>query len=59
LNGDVDLPILGSEVLLRGDLPEAELIEHMNGFRGEIPFLPVSTADVVVESVWIRFALRL
>jgi exo-beta-1,3-glucanase (GH17 family) len=45
-NGHVDLAIVGSEVLLRGDLSETRLIEHINQFKTEVPGVPVTTADV-------------
>jgi exo-beta-1,3-glucanase (GH17 family) len=44
--GEVDIAIVGSEVLERGDLPAARLIEHMNYVRVRIPStIPVTTAD--------------
>ncbi len=45
-NGFVDLAIVGSEVLLRGDLTENELIAYIQQFRAEVPGVPVATADV-------------
>jgi exo-beta-1,3-glucanase (GH17 family) len=45
-NGHVDLAIVGSEVLLRGDLSEAQLIDYINQFKSEVPGVPVTTADV-------------
>jgi exo-beta-1,3-glucanase (GH17 family) len=45
--GEVDLAIVGSEVLLRGDLSEARLLEYINQVRQAIPAnIPVTTADV-------------
>src|SRR6267142_2950425 len=45
--GHVDLAILGSEVLLRNDLSESQLIAYMNQVRQQIPAnIPVATADV-------------
>jgi exo-beta-1,3-glucanase (GH17 family) len=48
--GEVDLAIVGSEVLRRGDLLEAKLIEYINRVRMAIPdTIPVTTADVYGE----------
>jgi exo-beta-1,3-glucanase (GH17 family) len=48
--GQVDLAIVGSEVLLRGDLSESQLIGYMNQVRQQIPAnIPVTTADVYGE----------
>jgi exo-beta-1,3-glucanase (GH17 family) len=48
-NGHVDLAIVGSEVLLRGDLSETQLIDYINQFKSEVPEVPVTTADVYGE----------
>ena len=45
-SGNVDLAIIGSEVLLRGDLAAADLIAYIRRFRAEVPNVPVTTADV-------------
>lgn len=44
--GEADLLIVGSEVMLRGDLSEDELINYINRVKQEVPELPVSYADV-------------
>ncbi|MCU0679333.1 MAG: glycosyl hydrolase family 17 protein [Planctomycetes bacterium] len=44
--GFVDLAIVGSETLLRGDLTADELIAYIERFRQEVPNVPVTTADV-------------
>ena len=44
--GDVDLAIVGSEVLLRGDLNESELINYINQVKAAVPGIPVAYADV-------------
>lgn len=45
--GEVDLAIVGSEVLLRGDLEKHELVTHLRSVRASIPVhVPVATADV-------------
>jgi exo-beta-1,3-glucanase (GH17 family) len=45
--GQCDLAIVGSEVLLRGDLSEAQLIDYVKRVRQAIPAgIPVTTADV-------------
>jgi exo-beta-1,3-glucanase (GH17 family) len=44
--GDVDLAIVGSEVLLRGDVSETQLIDYMKRARQVISAgIPVTTAD--------------
>ena len=44
--GDVDMAVVGSEVLHRGDLPTEELIELLREARAQIPSsVPVTTAD--------------
>jgi exo-beta-1,3-glucanase (GH17 family) len=45
--GQCDLAIVGSEVLLRGDLSEAQLIDYIKRVRQAVPAgIPVTTADV-------------
>lgn len=44
--GEVDMAIVGSEVLLRGDLSEDQLIGYINRVKQEVPGIPVTTADV-------------
>lgn len=45
--GQCDLAIVGSEVLLRGDLSEAQLIDYIKRVRQSVPAnIPVTTADV-------------
>ncbi len=45
--GQVDLAIVGSEVLLRNNMPEGDLIAYINQVRQQIPAnIPVATADV-------------
>lgn len=48
-DGYVDLAIVGSEVLLRHDLTEQQLIGYINRFRQQVPGVPVTTADVYSE----------
>ncbi len=43
--GEADLLIVGSEVLLRGDLSENELIYYIDRVKQEVPGLPVGYAD--------------
>jgi len=44
--GDVDMAVVGSEVLHRGDLPIGELISVLNAVRSAVPeSVPVTTAD--------------
>jgi exo-beta-1,3-glucanase (GH17 family) len=48
--GELDMAIVGSEVLLRRDLSEAQLIAHVQRVKGQIPSgIPVTTADVYSE----------
>lgn len=42
--GQVDMAIVGSEVLLRGDLSEEQLIGYINQVKKEVPGIPVTTA---------------
>ena len=45
--GHADMVIVGSEVLLRGDLSEADLLAYIDRVRQDIPpGIPVTTADV-------------
>ncbi|MFO7613533.1 MAG: glycosyl hydrolase family 17 protein [Bacteroidales bacterium] len=44
--GNVDIAIIGSEVLLRGDLTLDDLIAYMRQFRSEVPNVPMTSADV-------------
>jgi exo-beta-1,3-glucanase (GH17 family) len=47
--GQADMLIVGSEVLLRGDLSESQLIGYINEVKNAIPYLPVATADIYGE----------
>ena len=44
-SGNVDLAVIGTEVLFRGDLPPADLTAYIRRFRLEVPNVPVTTAD--------------
>ncbi|MBN1567179.1 MAG: hypothetical protein JXA73_05005 [Acidobacteria bacterium] len=44
--GFVDVAVVGSEVLLRNDLSESELIQYIQQLKREAPGIPVTTADV-------------
>lgn len=44
--GYVDLAVVGSEVLLRGDLDESELINYINRVKADVSAIPVAYADV-------------
>ena len=44
--GQADMLIVGSEVLLRGDLTESQLIEYISRVKQAAPGIPVTTADV-------------
>ena len=44
--GEADMLIVGSEVLLRGDLPATKLVSYMQQVRSSVPAgIPVTTAD--------------
>ena len=45
-NGEADCAIVGTEVLLRNDLPPSQLISYIDQFRAAVPGVPVATADV-------------
>lgn len=45
-NGHVDIAVMGSEVLLRGDLTEAQLLGYIQQFKDAVPEVPVTTAEV-------------
>ena len=47
--GQADMLIVGSEVLLRGDQSETQLIEYINRVKAAVPGIPVATADVYGE----------
>jgi len=47
--GEADLLIVGSEVLLRNDLTEAQLIDYINRVKSAVPGIPVATADTYGE----------
>ncbi|MFW6110288.1 MAG: glycosyl hydrolase family 17 protein [Patescibacteria group bacterium] len=44
--GEADVLVVGSEVLLRGDLTESQLIDYINQVKQASPETPVTTADV-------------
>jgi exo-beta-1,3-glucanase (GH17 family) len=44
--GEVDVALVGSEVLLRGDLTAQQLIGYMQRVKREVPSVPVATTDV-------------
>lgn len=44
--GQADMLIVGSEVLLRGDLSETAIIDYINRVKQAVPGLPVGYADV-------------
>jgi hypothetical protein len=47
--GDADLLIVGSEVLLRSDLTEAELIAQIQRVQQAVPDVPVAYTDTYVQ----------
>ena len=49
--GGADMLIVGSEVLLRGDLTQSQLIGYINQVRQAVPGVPVATADVHSELI--------
>lgn len=48
-SGYVDAAVVGSEVLLRGDLTEAALLGYIARVRQAVPGIPVTTADTYAE----------
>ncbi|NUQ22522.1 MAG: hypothetical protein HUU34_01100 [Saprospiraceae bacterium] len=44
-SGNAKALIVGSEVLLRGDLSPQQLIDYINAVKAAVPTLPVTTAD--------------
>jgi len=48
-NNEADLLIVGSEVLLRGDLTETQLINYINTVKTAVPGIQVTTADTYGE----------
>jgi exo-beta-1,3-glucanase (GH17 family) len=49
--GQADMLIVGSEVLLRNDLTESQLIDYINQVKQAVPSVPVATADVYGELI--------
>jgi exo-beta-1,3-glucanase (GH17 family) len=45
-SGWVDIAVIGSEVLLRGDVSEEKLIAYIATFKDQVPDVPVTTAEV-------------
>lgn len=43
--GSIDIAIIGSEVLQRGDLTAEQLIAYIDRFKDEVPDVPVTTSD--------------
>lgn len=48
-NGHVDIAIVGSETLLRGDLSEDQLIGYINRVKSALPGVTVTTGEVYGE----------
>ena len=48
-DGHVDIAVVGNEVLYRGDLTEAELLDYINRVKQEIPGIPVGYVDAYYE----------
>jgi exo-beta-1,3-glucanase (GH17 family) len=46
LAGEIDVAVVGSEVLLRNDLTKTRLIAYINQVKAALPGIPVTTADV-------------
>jgi exo-beta-1,3-glucanase (GH17 family) len=47
--GNADLLIVGSEVLLRNDVTDTQLISYINTVKQAVPGIPVTTADTYSE----------
>ena len=48
-NGNVDIAAVGNEVLLRGDLPKAELIEYIKRVKEALPDIQVGCVDTYFQ----------
>ena len=48
-DGYADIVAVGNEVMYRGDLSEAELLEYINRVKAEIPNIPVGYVDAYYE----------
>ncbi|MBL7737608.1 MAG: hypothetical protein JNK14_00185 [Chitinophagaceae bacterium] len=46
LAGEIDVAVVGSEVLLRGDLTKSQLIGYITQVKAALPNIPVTTADI-------------
>jgi len=44
--GHIDIAVVGSEVILRGDLTSSQLIGYINQVKTALPNIPVTTSDV-------------
>lgn len=53
LAGEVDVAVIGNEVLHRRDLEVTDLIELINEFKSEVPHVPVTTSEVYNH--WIEY----
>ena len=47
--GQVDVAVVGSEVLLRGDLTKEQLVSYIGEVRQALPGVPIATADTYEE----------
>ena len=45
-DGNADVAIVGSEVLLRGDLTLTQLLNYIDRFKQAVPSVPITTAEV-------------
>lgn len=48
-NGEADVIVVGSEVLLRGDLTEADLIAYINRVKAAVPDVSVTYGDTYAQ----------
>jgi len=48
-NGEVDIAVVGNEVLLRGDVSEAELIAYINRVKKALPNITVGYVDAYYQ----------
>jgi exo-beta-1,3-glucanase (GH17 family) len=53
LAGEVDVAVIGNEVLHRRDLEVSELITLINEFKSQVPHVPVTTSEVYNH--WIEY----
>ncbi|MBN1294959.1 MAG: hypothetical protein JXB48_24195 [Candidatus Latescibacteria bacterium] len=49
LNGEVDIAVIGNEMISRGDISESALINYISQFKTAAQGIPVTTVDIYTE----------